>query len=81
MRTALSRLARAGLFSVALWLSAGCEGQADTGECQDGDSRCQGLTKIQYCLNTNWMAATTCPPDQVNGFSITTICDNGECHP
>jgi len=69
-------------FALTAQLLLGCGGTGPgEGECQDGDSQCQSLTEIQYCLNGSWMAAETCAPEQGEGFSITTICDSGMCRP
>jgi hypothetical protein len=69
-------------FPLAAQLLLGCgDTGPGAGECQEGDSQCLSLTEIQYCLNGSWMAAETCPPEQGDGFSITTICDSGLCRP
>jgi len=61
----------------------GCGGSSPSGdgECQDGDSQCHSVTEIQYCFNGRWVTPESCPPEENDGFTITTICDAGLCRP
>ena len=70
-----------GLYLGAVLLGCGGSGPGADGECEDGHSQCYSLTEIQYCFDGRWVTPETCPPEEVNGFTITTICDEGRCRP